>query len=101
MRMKQNSEPAAVPTIEVSSEDCPGLSTFVEISENSRGSITPAETFIWNLVVQYHHHGLTPDDAAKELEEFRETFEESIELAKRTIDRYPAFFQAPKTPEAA
>ena len=71
---------------------------FAEIHEASRGCNTPAEDFIRMLVREHHDHGLTPDEAADDLEEFRDNFDSMARDARTFTARYP---EAVKTATAA
>ncbi len=63
------------------------------------GCITPAESFVLDLLGTYHfHHGLTPDDVEQNLEEFRENFTDAVKVARYMAERYPREFKGETEP---
>ena len=66
---------------------------FIEIIENLVGSNTPAEEFITGLVLTHGRdardgRGLTPDDAANDLEVFRQEFDSMVVESKNFAAQY-------------
>jgi hypothetical protein len=62
---------------------------YVEILETDSGCDTPAENFITKLVMVHTIRGLTPDDVAHDLEEFRLNFDDMAIAASEFTARYP------------
>jgi hypothetical protein len=67
---------------------------FVDLCEKDRGCDTPAEEFILSLVSTHYACGLTPDDVAEDLEDFRASFDYMAESAKMFKERYPTAFKS-------
>ena len=65
------------------------IAQYADIREARNGCDTPAEEFIARLVLHNHVRALTPDDAARILEEFRENFDSMVEGARTFVARYP------------
>ena len=65
------------------------IAWYANIEEAKGGCDTPAEDFITGLVLDYQIRGLTPDDAAHRLEEFRENFDSMAKAASIFAARYP------------
>jgi hypothetical protein len=61
------------------------VAQFVELADSDG----PAEQFIKSLMIYYTYFALTPDAAARDLETFREQFEDAIDDAKRMLKQYP------------
>lgn len=85
-------EPAAEPP--AAEEDVDLIAWFADIEEADRGSDTPAENFVRSLVMTHHIRGLTPDDAARDLEEFRENFDCMAKAARIFSAKYPEAVKA-------
>ena len=74
------------------------LAWYVDIEDADCGCDTPAEDFITTLVLHHTVRPLTPDDATRKLEEFRENFDGMVRAARAFTARYP---EAVKTATAA
>ena len=69
------------------------VAEFIDICEKDRGCDSPAEEFVRGLVRTHYWYGLTPDEAAEGLEEFRTSFDYMAESAKMFKERYPKAFE--------
>jgi hypothetical protein len=65
------------------------LAWYVDIEDADCGCDTPAEDFITTLVLHHTVRPLTPDDATRKLEEFRENFDGMVRAARAFTARYP------------
>lgn len=65
------------------------LARYAEILDNDRGCTTPAEELITTLVLTHLAGGLTPEDADRCVEDFRESFDMAIRAAQRITRQYP------------
>lgn len=66
---------------------------FIDVYRANMGAHTPAENFIAGLVLQFAvRKTVTPDDAARLLEQFREEYEMTVDAARRLLRRNPQAF---------
>ena len=65
------------------------IAWYADMEEADRGCDTPAQDFLTTLVLHDHVRPLTPDAAARLLEEFRENFDSMVEGARIFTARYP------------
>jgi len=67
-----------------------------EVVANNRGCTTPTEDFIERLLLAYLSTGggLTPEDAERNLQEFREAFENMVETTHYLLGKYPEILKA-------
>ena len=66
-------------------EELQDMAILLEILQNDTGCTSPAEEFITNLLASYQCDDLTPEDAERELAEFKSSFEITIRMAKRAL----------------
>ena len=69
------------------------IAELVDICEKQNGCNAPAEEFILRLASTHYWCGLTPDDAAKDMEDFRTSFDSMMEESKEFMARYPKAFE--------
>ena len=81
---------ATLDLIDISDVERAFLATCQKIKRRDSGSTSPFENFFFSLVVSVEN-GLwpTPDDVARELEEFREDFECMSNWTKAFLEVYP------------
>jgi hypothetical protein len=79
---------------DLSLSDLHDLACCMEAIENDNGCATPAEDFI--TTIAYHHAmgGLTPGDAADQLEIFRRDFYDAATIHARFAERYARYVSA-------
>ena len=65
------------------------IAWYADIEEADHGWDAPAQDFLTTLVLHDHVRPLTPDAAARLLEEFRENFDSMVEGARIFTARYP------------
>jgi len=70
------------------------VARFITLTNNDQGCVTPAEQFIGSLVTGHFLYGLTPKNAAEELEDFRLNFEDALNIARRFNTTYARMLQA-------
>ena len=73
------------------------VAQFAVIVESDQGCASPAEEFITSMAMHYCGRGLTPDDVVRELEHFREDFDDAVETTVRFNAQYPAVVKAATT----
>jgi|ERR1019366_3130051 hypothetical protein len=74
------------------------VARFAVIVESDQGCASPAEEFITSMAMHYYHgRGLTPDDVVRQLEHFREDFDDAVETTVRFNAQYPAVVKAATT----
>jgi hypothetical protein len=64
------------------------IAQFMDICYNNRGSDTPAEEFVRKLIMIHYSRGLTPEETAEEVEEFRDSFNFMTQSARVFNARY-------------
>lgn len=69
--------------------------------DDDTGCDTPAENFIYNLLLAESIRPLTPDDAALELGVFRKNFEDATKTTRYMANRYPEHLDHEKATAAA
>jgi hypothetical protein len=82
----------------MSTYEIQSVAWYADIEEAASGCDTPAENFITMLVLHQSIRPVTPADAARKLEEFRENFDSMVESARIFVEKYP---QALETATAA
>jgi hypothetical protein len=70
------------------------LAWYADIEDADDGCNAPAEDFITTLVLHHSVRALTPDDATRKLEEFRENFDGMVRAARAFTARYPEAVKA-------
>lgn len=82
-------ETAICDAIEFEKNDRAILSALIASVRRCRGSITPAEEFITDILRDYSRDGrLTPEDAASRLQEFQQHYEECMDVFRDFGKRY-------------
>jgi hypothetical protein len=89
---------------DLSEGDLEMLATFAKVLSRNTGITTPAEEFIWGVVLTYgvrdrDGRGLTPEDIEDDLRMFRENFERMIENHAFICGRYGAEIHPAKQAE--
>lgn len=74
---------------EMSTCEIRDIAWYADMEQSNRGAHTPAEDFIDSLIMTHRLRGLTPDDVADDLEEFRRTFESIVTCTRNFNARYP------------
>jgi hypothetical protein len=65
------------------------LAWYSDIEDADNGCDAPAEEFITKLVLHHSIRPLTPDDASRRLEEFRENFDSMVNATRTFSAMYP------------
>lgn len=70
------------------------LAICQQIHRNHEGFTSPAEHFLWQMVINYrmslkHGDGITPEDVRDELKDFEENFADAVKIARRMNRLYP------------
>jgi hypothetical protein len=89
---------------DLSEGDLELLATFAKILSRNTGMTSPAEEFIWGVVLMYgvrdgNGRGMTPEDIEDDLKMFRENFERMIENHAFICGRYAAEIHASEKAE--
>lgn len=78
---------------DLSEGDLELLATFAKVLSRNTGCTTPAEKFVWGVVLAYQvrdgqGRGMTPKDIETAVEDFQEDFEDLIETTAFLGPRY-------------
>jgi hypothetical protein len=77
------------------------LLAFMNIVRGEIGPQTPFETFTMDLISEYCYRGVTPEYVEKHLNDFRDDFEQTVEIAREFSAKYAEVIKAATAAAAA